>query len=211
MSDSVHVAGILMAYSVVAIGALSPGAAVIAIMGAALERGRRPAVFLAGGVVCGSLFWGIMAAAGLSALLARYGTVLIVLKIAGGLYLLWLASRALRAAFADAPPMRPAAPDADGNRKMWLSGLLIHLTNPKGVFGWLATVALGMTPESPVWVAVAIVAGGVTISAICHVGYALLFSTPRAARLYARARRGIQLAFAAVFGTAGLRLLLARA
>ena len=211
MTGDVHLAGILMAWSVIAIGALSPGPAVLAIMGAALERGRRPAAFLASGVVCGSLFWGVMAAAGLSALLSRFGTALVLLKIVGGLYLLWLASKALRAAFADAPPPPPSVPNARRDRHMWLTGLLIHLTNPKGVFGWLAMVALGMTAEAPGWVAVVIVAGGVTISAICHGGYALLFSTPGAARLYARARRAIQFTLAAIFGAAGLRLLLSRA
>ena len=199
--------GVLMAWSVIAVGASSPGPAVMAIIGTALERGRAPATVLALGVVSGSAIWGTLAAAGLATVLARYGQALILLKVVGGLYLLWFAWRSLRAARDDAPPPRAAGITARGTGRTWLTGLAIHLTNPKGVFGWMATIAVGMTPETPGWVVVVIVTGGVTISAFFHVGYALLFSTVRAAQLYERARRPIQYTFAAVFGAAGLHLL----
>ncbi len=199
--------GVLMAWSVIAIGASSPGPAVMAIIGTALERGRGPATILALGVISGSAIWGTLAAAGLATVLARYGQALIVLKVIGGLYLLWFAWRSLRTARSDAPPPRATGITARGTGRTWWTGLAIHLTNPKGVFGWMATIAVGMTPDTPGWVVIIIVVGGVTISAFFHVGYALLFSTERAAQLYERARRPIQYAFAAVFGVAGLHLL----
>jgi len=206
IEGAIHWPGILLAYAVITLGVISPGPAVMAIMGTALEKGRRPAVVLASGVVCGSAFWGITAAAGLSVVLSQFGMALVALKIIGGMYMLWLAWKSLRIAMNPVPLIPRAATHTD-NRRMLLSGLLIHLTNPKGVFGWLATISVGMTAGAPAWVAVVIVAGGVTISAIGHIGYAILFSTAKAATIYTRMRRGIQLSLSAVFGAAGLSLL----
>lgn len=135
------------------------------------------------------------------------GPALIVLKIVGGLYLLWLAWKSLRSAMTAVPLAVSTPSKRSDDRRMVFSGLLIHLTNPKGVFGWLATISVGMAVDAPLWVAMLIVAGGVTISAVGHIGYAIAFSTGRAVSIYARARRGIQLCLAAVFGAAGVRLL----
>lgn len=68
------------------------------IMGVAMDQGRRAALVLAAGVVSGSIFWGAMAAMGISAILTRYAEALTILKIFGGLYLLYLALRATKAA-----------------------------------------------------------------------------------------------------------------
>ena len=104
-------------------------------LGTALSRGRAPAVQFSLGVVCGSAFWGVAAAAGMTAILTAYANVLIVLKIAGGLYLLWLAWKALRSALAGAPGAAPEtyARKAASPAQMWAGGFLLHLLNPKAV------------------------------------------------------------------------------
>lgn len=205
----IHLPGILLAYTVLAIGICSPGPAVLAIIGTAMERGRRPGLFLALGVVCGSAFWGVAAAVGLSTVLTTYAQALVVFKVVGGLFLLWLAFKALRSAIRGgtaATTVRNERPS-----RLWMTGFLIHMTNPKAILAWIATIALGVTPTSPLWVSFAIVLGGIAISLLGNLAYALLFSTRRAAALYARARRPIEIVFAAFFGLAGVKLLTSRA
>lgn len=71
--------------------AASPGPSTTAIMGAAMGQGCASAIALALGVISGSLFWGVLAATGLSTVLAAWAPAIFAIKICGGLYLLWLA------------------------------------------------------------------------------------------------------------------------
>jgi threonine/homoserine/homoserine lactone efflux protein len=70
----------LLAYTAFAIGVASPGPSVLAVMGTAMAQGRARALALASGVVCGSLFWGLCAAFGLAALMARWSGALAVVN-----------------------------------------------------------------------------------------------------------------------------------
>ena len=72
---------------------------------------------------------------------------------------------------------------------------------------WLATIALAVTASTPVWVSFAIVLGGIVISLVGNLAYAVIFSTERMADLYRRAKRPIELMFAGFFGLAGAKLL----
>ena len=85
---------LLIVFTAYVIAAGSPGPSTLRIMGVAMNHGRQAGLALAAGVISGSLFWGLSAATGVSALLARYAEALIVLKVFGGLYLLYLAVRA---------------------------------------------------------------------------------------------------------------------
>jgi hypothetical protein len=60
------------------------------------ERGT--GIALALGVAAGSFCWAMLAAVGLSALLASYAAALTAIKIAGGLYLRWLSYKSFRSA-----------------------------------------------------------------------------------------------------------------
>lgn len=84
---------LLVVFTGYVIAAGSPGSSMLRIMDVAMNHGRRAGLALATGVNSGSLFWGLSAATGVSALLARYAQALIVLKILGGIYLLYLAFR----------------------------------------------------------------------------------------------------------------------
>ena len=206
---NLHISGILLAYGVLMMGILSPGPAVLAIIGTSMDRGRRPALALAFGVACGSVTWGILAASGMASILAASVTALFLIKVAGGLYLLWLAFKSLRAAL---KPDDPSRLDASkrlerSSSQLWFAGLLLHLTNPKAVLAWIATVALGMTASSPWWVGFLIVAGGAVISTVGNCAYAILFSSAPVMRFYQRMHRPISGLFAFVFGAAGLRLI----
>jgi hypothetical protein len=104
----------MVAWGAYIIATASPGPAVVAIISTAISRGRNAGLALAFGVLTGSYTWAMLAAAGLSALISTYGNALFVLKIAGGLYLLWLAFKALKAAMrketeAVLPPREAAA------------------------------------------------------------------------------------------------------
>jgi threonine efflux protein len=200
----------LLAYATYFVATASPGPSNLSIMGIAMSEGRRAALQFAAGVLCGSLFWAVLAVCGLSALLAGTAALLWALKVAGGLYLMWLAWRSLRAAMRPAarmPALVPIEHAAEPAWQLYLRGLGMHLTNPKAVLAWLAIVSLALPVGAQTGHALWVVAGCMLIGALVFGGYAMLFSVARARDLYARLRRGLEGVLAVVFATAGMRLL----
>ena len=204
---------LLVVFTAYVIAAGSPGPSNLRIMGVAMNHGRKAGLSLAAGVISGSLIWGISAATGVSALLARYAEALIVLKIFGGIYLLYLAGRAARSALTPdtATSSKPARTDTTPSSAiLYRHGLTMHLANPKAVLAWIALVTLGLGPDASWRDVSTILAGCSILSVTIFGGYALVFSTAPMVRVYRRARRGIEGVLAAFFGFAGLRLLFSR-
>ncbi|NEJ17671.1 LysE family transporter [Rhizobium leguminosarum] len=203
---------LLLVYTAYVIAAGSPGPSNMRIMGVAMDQGRRAALVLAAGVVSGSIFWGAMAATGISAILTRYAEALIILKIFGGLYLLYLAFRAAKAALtaSEKPVETAVGGDLEATSSLYRRGLLMHLTNPKSILAWIALVTLGLGPGASSYTVAAILGGCAVLSVTIFCGYAIVFSTAPMVHFYRRARRWIEGTLAIFFGAAGIRLLLSR-
>ena len=198
-----HVMG---AYVLYLITVLSPGPATMAIASASLSQGRSHGLVMAAGIFCGSMTWALAASLGLAAILSQYAEALVVLRILGGLYLLYLAWRALRSTMSRTDPAAGAKVSRHYG-KTFLMGYAIHVTNPKAIFAWLAIIAIGL-PAGATPAAVAIVVVGCLITSFCvFTGYALLFSTRRALLIYQSARRYIDGTLAVLFTLAGAKLL----
>ena len=185
-----YLPGVLMAYAAFLLAIASPGPNVLAVIGTSMSIGRASGVALAVGVAAGSLCWAMLTVVGLSALLSAYAMALIVIKIGGGLYLLWLAYKAFKsAASAHDIEGRELAGGRRTPAGYFLRGLTIQMTNPKAALAWVAIVSLGLQQEAPAWVGVVIVAGTSLLSLIVHLLYALAFSTQPMVRIYAKATR----------------------
>jgi threonine/homoserine/homoserine lactone efflux protein len=180
----------------------------MAVIGTSMSVGRKSGISLALGVAIGSFTWAILTALGLSAILASYASALTIIKIAGGIYLLWLAFKALKAA---ASSHDLEAKKLDGETRSPLGyavrGYIIQMTNPKAALSWIAIIALGLQHGSPMWVAAVIVIGTFMLSIIIHILYAVAFSTPIMVSLYGKARRYIQTTLGVFFAFAGFKLL----
>jgi threonine/homoserine/homoserine lactone efflux protein len=116
-----------------------PGPDTTVVLRAIARGGRGAAARTAAGVCCGLVVWLVVAAAGLSALLAASRTGYEALKIAGALYLGWLGARTLwalrrrAAAHADEPLGEPDTRRL--RRSGFVLGLATDVLNPKvGVF-----------------------------------------------------------------------------
>jgi threonine/homoserine/homoserine lactone efflux protein len=208
---NLYLPGILLAYLTFLIAVASPGPNVLAVIGTSMNTGRSSGLALALGIGMGAFSWAVLAAAGLSTLLATYASALLAIKIAGGCYLLWLAYKSFQsAASREDPQARELAAGLRSRADYLLSGYVVCMTNPKAILAWVAIMSMGLKPDAPWWVAVVIVAGTSLLSTIIHCLYATAFSTPIAARIYLRSRRYVQAGLGVLFAGAGLKLLASR-
>lgn len=208
---SIYLPGILLAYAAFLLAIASPGPNILAVIGTSMSVGRRSGVALALGVASGSFTWAMLTVAGLSALLSAYASALLVIKIVGGLYLLWLAYKAFKSA---ASTHDIEAKELAGGRRSpfgyFLRGYTIQMTNPKAALAWIAIISLGLKQGAPLWVGAVIVVGTFALSIAIHMLYAVAFSTPAMVRIYGKSRRAIQGLLGAFFAFSGLRLLTSR-
>lgn len=199
-----------IALSAYALGVASPGPSNMAIMATAMSQGRRQAMALAAGVVCGSLAWGLAAALGLSAFMVTYSWTMVLLKLLGGAYLLYLSWKAARSAWAPHTPTQSQLIKAASNARAFINGLGMHITNPKAIFVWLSIVALALPPGSRQGHAFAVVASCAALGACVFFGYAIAFSTTVARSVYLATQRWFNATLSVVFAYAGVRLLMSR-
>lgn len=197
---------IVLAWTALFLVALAPGPTVIAIMGISMARGRRAGLVFTAGCMTGATTWAVLAGFGLSVWLTSYASGIIILKIIGGLYLIWMAFKSLKSALITNEKLTNN-PMFDNKKNLYPRGLALHLTNPKAILGWAAVITLSQTENGSIPVLIFTLLGCLMITFSIHFTYAVVFASKVAMDTYAKARRWIEGVLAAVFGYAGLRLL----
>ena len=117
--------------------ALAPGPDNLMVLSIGMARGRKPGVAFGLGCALGCLNHTLLAALGVSALIAASPIAFTALKIAGGLYLIWLGIQAIRNARALGAPQAGKAP-SDAPGKLFAKGLVANAINPKVILFFLA-------------------------------------------------------------------------
>jgi threonine/homoserine/homoserine lactone efflux protein len=123
---------------VVGLLTLTPGLDTALILRTSVLAGRRSAWGVVLGIQAGTLTWGVLAAAGISGLLAASQLAYELLRWAGAAYLVWMGARMLwQSRRSDQPEPSAQLGRADGAGRLadFRQGLLTNLLNPKvGVF-----------------------------------------------------------------------------
>ncbi|KJF70116.1 LysE family translocator [Agrobacterium arsenijevicii] len=205
-----HFPEIGLAFGAFALGMFSPGPNILSVIGTSMTVSRKAGLALAMGISAGSFCWASMTAIGLTALIAAYASVLTLIKIVGGLYLLWLAFKAFRSAASTEPTVGSSGLASGSLHTFFLRGLTIQMTNPKAALTWIAIMSLGLVHSAPASTALIVVIGTTTLSVVGHAAYAIAFSTKRVVALYNRVRRWIDAALGVFFTVAGVKLLTSR-
>lgn len=201
---------LLVILTIFVVGVASPGPATLMILGTAMSRGRASAVALSLGVVTGSLFWGCIAAFGFVAAIKASAALFTVMKLAGGLYLFYLAFRSWRSALTADDSLRVPFTTPPSLRRSYVRGLLLHLTNPKAPLVWLATLSVGLGDAAPLSFLVLAIILCELVAIFVFVGYAFLFSTPTASQFYISFRRPFDAVLGLLFGAAAVKIITSR-
>ena len=107
---------------------VTPGPDTALTLRNALLGGGRAAAATAFGVACGQAVWTLAASAGVSALIAASQPAFVTLRIAGGVYLVWLGLHSLWLAWRGSPEVRRTRGRPS---RAFRQGLLSNLGNPK--------------------------------------------------------------------------------
>ncbi len=155
----------------------TPGATTAVVVRNTLASGWRGGVWAAVGAAAGNSSHAFAAGLGLALILSRVPVLFTILKVAGGLYLLWLAvasaRRLVHHAALPASSAILAAGDSAQAHHAWREGLSVNLLNPAIATFYLAVVPSFVPTGAPgahyVWLA----ATHVLMAFVVHTAWAL--------------------------------------
>ncbi|HWT96681.1 MAG TPA: LysE family transporter [Terriglobales bacterium] len=190
----------------ISMGAVSPGPSFVMVLRIAIADSRRAGLAAALGMGIGGMTFGALAVFGLQALIAQVGWLYLALKVAGGLYLIYLASRIWRGA---AEPMQlgdTVNGATQGVTKAFWRGLATQLSNPKTavVYGSIFAALLPAHPAP--WTFAVLLPMLFAIEAGWYTIVAYTFSSSRPRAVYLRAKGLIDRAAGAIIGLLGIKL-----
>ncbi|BCL71832.1 putative Lysine/threonine efflux family protein [Vibrio nigripulchritudo MADA3029] len=127
---------------------LIPGPDSLYVMGRSATQGMKAGVVAGAGIGAGTLFHIFAAAFGLSALLATSAMAFTVVKIIGGLYLLYMAATMLLSKSSSSESGEKVELKKAPLKSIFLQGFLTNVLNPKVALFFLAFVPQFISAES---------------------------------------------------------------
>lgn len=167
-----------------------PGPTILTVISYSMAHGRRANVPLVAAVALGDSTALVVSLLGLGALLATSAFWFTVVKWVGGLYLLYLGVKLLRAGISSTELAAPAAP---GSRwRLFVNTYLVTALNPKGIVFFVAFLPQFINPSAGVtqqlWVLAVTFVAMATLNATLYAVFAgsarKLLSSPRAQRRF---------------------------
>lgn len=131
----------LLAFAAIALGmALTPGPNMVYLISRSICQGRTAGLISLGGVALGFVVYMLCAAFGITALLLAVPFAYDTIRMAGAVYLFWLAWQAVRPG--GRSPFEIRTLPEDSPRRLFVMGLLTNLLNPK-----IAVMYLSLLPQ----------------------------------------------------------------
>lgn len=192
------------------LGAMSPGPSFVVTVQASLARSRREGLLIAVGLGAGGLLFSLLALGGLVAALTAVEPLYAAVKVAGALYILWIAIGMWRGARSPLPTPREATGLV--HRRGWrsspvLRGLVVQVSNPKTAIVY-ATVFASLVPAHPhPWLYAGIPATVFAVEAGWYSLVALGMSVDRLRAAYGRGKAWVDRIASIVLAAIGVRLL----
>jgi threonine/homoserine/homoserine lactone efflux protein len=135
----------LLGFALVCLGmVLTPGPNMIYLISRSISQGSAAGMVSLGGVALGFVFYMLCAAFGITALLFAVPYAYDGLRIAGAIYLLWLAWQVLKPN--GRSPFQVRELPVDSPRKLFTMGLVTSLLNPKVAMLYLALLPQFIDP-----------------------------------------------------------------
>lgn len=190
----------------------TPGPDTAYIVGRSVAQGRAAGLMSALGISAGCCVHALASAVGLSALLAASASAFMLIKLAGGAYLVYLGLRMLLAK-PTAVTTNGKAGDTRSLRTIFWQAMMTNVLNPKVILFFLAFIPQFVRPDAPQKTAGFLLLG-IAFAAISmgwNSGTAFLAGTlARKAGRNPRARQWLERTVGATFVALGVKLALTR-
>lgn len=200
---------VLLAYSLACfVLFVTPGPDMSLFLARTISGGRKAGMAAMAGALTGCCVHTVLAALGISALLAASETAFTILKVVGALYLLWLAVDAIRNG--SALNLREGARREVSLRATFLVGVGINLSNPKIVLFFVTFLPQFVSANDPDAPAKLLFLGLYFILFSLPLAIAMILGAERVVetlRARPRVMRAMDYAFAGLFGAFALRIL----
>lgn len=187
---------------------LTPGPDMSLFLAKTISGGRRSGLAAMAGAMTGCCVHTLLAALGLSALLATSATAFTILKIVGALYLLWMAYDAIRNG--SALSVKTGGKPPASFRQTFMLGIGINLTNPKVVLFFVTFLPQFVAAGDPDASGKLVFLGLYFIAFSAPLAVLLVLGAERVIRLLKgnpRVLRGIDYTFGGLFGLFALKIL----
>lgn len=189
----------------------SPGPNFFILSQLALDGRQRDARYVVFGLTTGSIFWVLVALAGVATLLAQHPLLATAIRMLGAAYLVWYGSKLLWSAVAPAATRSTNATLTSTTRlAAYRTGLLTGITNPKGAAFWTSAFAAVFPAAAPLWFCAVTVLLVAVLSLGWHLGITLVFGTQTLRRFYLRIERAVNGVAGGVLVALGVQRLFAR-
>lgn len=188
------------------IGVVSPGPSFVVVARNAVSFSLRDGLATALGMGMGGIIFSCIALVGLYSLLASVEWLYIALKVAGGLYLVYLAFKIWHGA---SSPLAIGAADVTSHRHTGASfriGLMTQLSNPKTAIVYGSIFAALLPQHPPTWFYLVLPPLVFAVETGWYSIVAAGFSRKKPRALYLRAKKWIDRISGAVIAALGLRL-----
>lgn len=186
-----------------------PGPTILTVISYSVAHGRRANIPLIAAVALGDSTALVVSLLGLGTLLAASAFWFTVVKWAGGLYLLYLGVKLLRAGISPVELGMPASPAS--RWKLFANTYLVTALNPKGIVFFVAFLPQFIDPNAnataQLWVLACTFVALATINASL---YAVFAGSARRLLASPRAQRGFNLSGGVLLSVAGVWALLAK-
>jgi len=186
-----------------------PGPTILTVISYSIAHGRKANVPLVAAVALGDSTALVLSLLGLGSLLATSAFWFTVVKWAGGLYLIHLGVKLLRAGASGAVPARQAAPSSAA--RLFLNTYAVTALNPKGIVFFIAFLPQFLVTGEPVapqlWLLAITFVALATVNATL---YAVFAAAARRLLSSSRAQRTFNLSGGALLCAAGTWAVLAR-
>jgi threonine efflux protein len=191
------------------VAAMSPGPNFTLVTHSAVHRTRRYAVAVSIGFVIANLIWCLAVVFGLALLFDLQPWLYDLLRLLGGSYLILLGIQVWSSG-ENSETKQPVNSHAAIGTGV-VRGLLTNLGNPKSAVYFGSVFAVFLKPGTPAWVQMAAVAIVLIDTILWYGSVAVLMSTDRAQRVFARFNKAINRVAGVALVLFGLRLLASRA
>lgn len=190
------------------LAAMSPGPDFILLSQQTLSRGRLAGLVCALGVTLGLGVHIAYSVLGLAVIIAQAAWLLMLIKIAGGAYLIWLGIQGLRArARGEVVELQaqPAATAEGMSRTLW-RGFLCNVLNPKATVYFVSVFTVVLSPAMPTWQLAVYGAWMMALQFGCFAAVAVLLSVPVVNRQFQRAGHWVDRVLGGVMVVLGIKV-----